>query len=280
MGLIANEGGNGLLKNVNVGLNEDLADVGISYRVLDGPRGWVDVLAGCRYTNLYQRATLYPNTRRINDASEKLVNDLSERLRDRLSDVRVSDDIKYLIAKGVLSRLQDLVGEHPALPIGPVGGSDLDQIKEEIKRLVQQADPGLVAAIKAEAEAATVAAKAAAQHKVNLLQTQLANAISSRLRSSLNQQVSKNNYWFDPYVGLRGQLILNKPFYLTGRIDIGGFDVGSQYTWEGYAAVGCHVTRYITSEIGYRCLYMNYRGGGLLYDAYTNGVEINTCITF
>ena len=92
--------------------------------------------------------------------------------------------------------------------------------------------------------------------------------------------MSKTNYWFDPYVGLRGRLNLNKAFYLTGRGDIGGFDVGSQLTWQAYGALGCQITRNIYAEAGYRCLYMNYRGGGLLYDAYTRGVEINMGITF
>ena len=279
MGLIADEGGNGLVKNINAGVNMDLADFGFSYRVLEGPHGWLDVLAGCRYTNLYQRATLYPNTGRINDASQNLVFGLSDLFRDKLSKIDIGGDIKDLVDQDIKNHVDKLVA-NSNLPDGPIAGRIYDQIGGAIRQIVEKLDPGLLAAIKAAAVAATDKEKAAAQQKVKYLQNQLTSAIASRVYSLLNQQVSKNNYWFDPYVGLRGKLNLNKAFYLIGSADIGGFDVGSQYTWEGYGALGCQVTRYIHTEVGYRCLYMDYRGGGLLFDTYLRGVQISTGITF
>jgi hypothetical protein len=280
MSLGGDDGRDGLLNKVDLREDEYLADIGISYRILQGTDGWLDALAGCRYTNLYQRVTLHPDYSAINDASTQLVDNISQQILDRLKSHGISDEAKTLIAQGVLNRLQGLLGEHPAFPIAPVGGSELDQIKNEIQGIVAKLDPALVAAIQAEAQAKTVALKAAAQEKVDSLKNKLANAIAARLGSLLNQSLSKTNDWFDPYVGFRGQWKLHKAFYLTGRADIGGFGAGSQLTWQAYAALGCQVTRYIYAEAGYRCLYMNYRGGGLVYDTYTRGPEIDFGVKF
>jgi len=273
-------GRQGLLSSVNLHVNEYLADFGFDYRIVEGPRGWLDAIAGCRYTNLYQRASLYPDDGAIDSASARIVDGISQRILDKLSASGLGDDLKTLIAQNVLDRLQTLAGEHPDLPIGPVGGSELDRLTEEIKRIVQRLDPDIAAAIIAEGQAKTATLKLGAQQRVDYLKRKLADEIASRLHSALNQSFSKTNYWFDPYVGLRGRLNINKAFYLTGRADIGGFGVGSQLTWQTYGALGCQLTRYIYAEAGYRCLFMNYRGGGLIYDTYTRGVEINVGVAF
>jgi len=270
----------GLLSKVDLRLDEYLADIGFSYRIVEGPHGWLDALAGCRYTNLYQRITLHPDDGAINDASTDLVDGVSQRIAQKLSDSNIAGTIQSLVTQRVVDRLQDLTGNYPNLPIGPVDGSRLGIIKDVIVRIVDKFKPDLLAAVKAEAQAKTATLKATAQQRVNYLKTKLADAISSKLTSLLNQSASKTNYWFDPYVGLRGRLNLNKAFYLTGRGDIGGFDVGSELTWQVYGAVGCQLTRNIYAEAGYRCLFDNYRGGGLTYDVYTRGVELNMGVTF
>ena len=159
-------------------------------------------------------------------------------------------------------------------------GRELDRIKDDIRRLAERLDPEIAAAIIAEAQAKTAALKMTAQQRVDFLKNKLTNEIASRLKSALNQTVSKTNYWFDPYVGFRGKYTFYKSFYLTGRADIGGFDVGSQLTWQVYGALGCQLTRNIYAEAGYRSLYDDYRGGGLIYDVYTRGFQVDMGITF
>jgi len=65
--------------------------------------------------------------------------------------------------------------------------------------------------------------------------------------------------WFDPLIGLRGRYNLSKAFYLTAETDIGGFGIGSDIAWQGYAALGCQIIRNIYSEVGYRALYDDFR---------------------
>jgi hypothetical protein len=41
---------------------------------------------------------------------------------------------------------------------------------------------------------------------------------------------------------IRGRYNLSKAFYLTAETDIGGFGIGSDMAWRGYAALGCQIT--------------------------------------
>ena len=56
-------------------------------------------------------------------------------------------------------------------------------------------------------------------------------------------------YWGDPYIGAGGRYNLNKAFYLTGKVDVGGFDVGSKVTVQANGGLGCELTRSIYAEL-------------------------------
>jgi len=116
-------------------------------------------------------------------------------------------------------------------------------IRNLIQQLVQARQPELAAAI-----------RTGAQARVSQLKMQLAGQIASTLTSQLNRSLSFYDDWFDPVIGLRGRLNLSKAFYLTAETDIGGFGIGSDIAWQGYAALGCQITRNIYSEVGYRAL--------------------------
>ena len=104
--------------------------------------------------------------------------------------------------------------------------------------------------------------------------------IAQVLNRELNRSFSLTERWTDPYLGIGGQYDLNKAFYMTGRADVGGFDVGSKVTVQAYGGLGCHITRSIYSELGFRYLYDDYDSGGFLYKVSTYGPQITTGITF
>jgi hypothetical protein len=56
--------------------------------------------------------------------------------------------------------------------------------------------------------------------------------------SALSKSFSLYANWFDPFIGLRGRYNLTKALYLTGEAVIGGFGVGSEISWQMYAALG------------------------------------------
>jgi hypothetical protein len=51
--------GTGLVSKVDLGLQLFLGEFFGSYRIIEGPRGWLDLLAGFRYTYLGEQVWAY-----------------------------------------------------------------------------------------------------------------------------------------------------------------------------------------------------------------------------
>ena len=65
------------------------------------------------------------------------------------------------------------------------------------------------------------------------------------------------------------QLDFADKWKLAGRGDIGGFGVGSDFAWQGLAAVNWQPFKYVSFIGGYRALYQDYEeGSGLDYFRY------------
>ena len=224
----------GLIKKVELGLSEYIADGEVYYRVLEGPRGSLDLRAGGRYTNIYNQLQLTAADSKIDQAATDLVN-------------AAKDDLR-----GVLERLLQhrLDGRDPPLPVPPLGVD----VKLKLLKLIREAR----------------------QHPMRTQHGRIARILKTRL----NGGVSLTEYWADPYIGIGGRYNLTKAFYLTGKADVGGFDVGSEVTVQAYGALGCQVTRSIYSELGFRYLYYDYDSGGFLYKVSTYGPQITAGIIF
>ena len=67
--------------------------------------------------------------------------------------------------------------------------------------------------------------------------------------------------WIDPFVGARMELSLNEKFNLSLRGDVGGFDVGSKFTYNAMGLVGYNISRVVSLWLGYRVLGVNYESG-------------------
>ena len=104
--------------------------------------------------------------------------------------------------------------------------------------------------------------------------------ITGILKTQLNRGFGLTEYWTDPYIGIGGRYNLNKAFYLTGKADVGGFDVGSIITAQGYGGLGCDITRNIYAELGFRFLYYDYDSDGFLYKVWTYGPQITVGAQF
>ncbi len=105
--------GSGLVKKANLTLDQYIADAEIYYRVLEGPSGWLDLRAGARYTNMFNRLELTSADSKIDQAATDLVN-------------AANDDLR-----GLLDRLLNgaLDNRNPPLPVPPLG------VEEKIKLL-------------------------------------------------------------------------------------------------------------------------------------------------
>jgi hypothetical protein len=225
--------GNRLVKKANLTVDQYIADGEVYYRVLDGPRGWLDLRAGARYNNTFSRIELTAADGKINQAATDLVNALN-------------DDLRRVLERLLEHRLDN---NNPAIPFPPLGAEEKIKILKFI--------------IEARKDPVTAHQK-----------------IARFLKRNLNRGFSLTEYWADPYVGLGGRYNLGKVYYLTGKADVGGFEVGSDVTVQAYGALGCQLTRSIYAELGFRYLFSDYNSDGYLYKVSTYGPQITTGITF
>jgi hypothetical protein len=115
---------------------------------------------------------------------------------------------------------------------------------------------------------------------VSAAEAKIADQLSTVLNSKLDQSLSRQDDWFDPYVGLRGRYNFNKALYTAVRGEIGGFGVGADLMWEVEGVLGINLTRSIFTELGYRALGGNFENDNFKFDVVMHGPQITTGITF
>jgi len=257
IGLSDNAQINRLINNINEEVNETLVDGALSWRLVNQPRGSLDLAAGTHYTNIYERLELHSDPVAIQQASIRFVNNIADDLRSRLD--------------------QD-ISNRPDIPIGPLGGRIREEIAQRVEQFIELKKAELRVRVDALVERG-VARREAVQRVVNSAKARIANQLAVRLNKRLSQTLSRDDYWFDPYVGLRGRYNFNKVFYTAVRGEIGG-GVASDLMWEVEGVIGINLTRSIFTEIGYRALAVDYDNDGLLFDTTMHGPQITTGITF
>jgi hypothetical protein len=72
---------------------------------------------------------------------------------------------------------------------------------------------------------------------------------------------SASTSWVDPVIGARGVLRLNDKLSLTAYGDVGGFGVGSEFTWQTFATLDYKVAENATVSAGFRYIHIDYQKG-------------------
>lgn len=275
MSLSDGVGTNTVVKKLDVQLDYLLSDLGLRWRVLDGPRGWLDVTAGVRYTNMYQKLVTQPNSTQIDSFAGDLVDEIGERLRGALADSGIGGIIAEQLTDSAL------VADHrkQMLPIAALRGRDGVRFRRIAERIIRERRAELQAAVQA-ADTAVGAAKAEAEGRVDEIKREISEKIARSLEKGLKAEKSRVDDWFDPYIGLRGRYNFTDRFYFFAKGDIGGFGVGSDFTWQAEGAFGYELTESIYAELGYRALSVNYEGDGLTYDMITHGAQLTVGVAF
>ncbi len=202
-------------------------------------------------------------------------------MRTTLSESGLRDLVRDRVATAVTSGVPTLDPTRPPeLPIGPLGGRIGDALRERISTILEAKRAELSAAVRERAQAVAADARARAQQRIDAIKSDLSKKIARTLESKLDTRVARVDDWWDPFIGLRGRLNLSEAWYLTAKGDVGGFGVGSDFAWQAEAALGCHVTRSIFAEAGYRALGTDYNDDGLTYDVITHGAQVTVGITF
>jgi hypothetical protein len=286
IGLSDNTQINRMINNIHEQVDLTLVDGALSWRLFNQPRWSLDFAAGTHYTSVYERLELHSDPVLIQRTSERFVNDIAADLRERLDqDISNSEFLQILkstIKENIISRIGDRLEDHerhPSIPIGPLGG----RIRQKIANIVEDFVELKLDALRARIDALHLtgeARRAAVARAVNAAKAQIANQLASTLDAKLGQTLSRDDYWFDPYVGLRARYNFNKTYYTAVRGEIGGFGVGADLMWEVETVVGINLTRSIFTEIGYRALGANFEENNFKFDVVTHGPQITTGITF
>src|SRR6266487_3150430 len=277
---------NGLINNIHEKVDQTLVDTALSWRLFNQPRWSLDFAAGTHYTNIYEQLELHSDPVAIQQASERFVNNIADDLRSRLDqDISNSEflaALKSTIKADIINRIGNALDRHenrPDIPIGPLGGRIRQEIAQRVEQFIELKKAELRARVDALVERG-LDRRAAVDRVVNQAKARIANQLAVRLNKRLGQTLSRDDYWFDPYVGLRARYNFNKTYYTAVRGEIGGFGVGADLMWEVETVVGINLTRSIFTEIGYRALGGNYEDKGFRFDAVMHGPQITTGITF
>lgn len=95
---------------------------------------------------------------------------------------------------------------------------------------------------------------------------------------------SAKKTWFDPIVIVRAQGAIEDKWLLQFRGDIGGFGVGSDFSWQIQANAGYRFSKLFHATIGYRVIGIDYdKGEGMerfVYDVDTYGPVIHMGFNF
>jgi hypothetical protein len=285
IGLSDNAQINRMINNIHEQVDLTLVDGALSWRLFNQPRWSLDFAAGIHYTNVYERLELHSDPILIQQTSERFVNDIAADLRERLDrDISNSEflqTLKSTIKENIISRIGDRLEDHeghPDIPIGPLGERIRQKIANAVEDLIQVKKEQLQIRIDA-LRLRGAARRAAVARAVNQAKAQITKQLASTLDAKLGQTLSRDDYWFDGYGGLRFRYNFSKTFYTAMRGEVGR-GVVSDLMWQVETVVGLNWTRSIFTEVGYRALSSDFEDNNFRFDVTTHGPQITTGITF
>jgi hypothetical protein len=90
--------------------------------------------------------------------------------------------------------------------------------------------------------------------------------------------------WIDPFFGVLIDGVLSEKWSLSMRGDIGGFGVGSDFSWNAYAILGYRINRRLSLVGGYKALRQDFEQGSgthkTKWDATLHGPILGLTIHF
>lgn len=275
-----------IYKNVDVTAQQGMASLALAYRLIEDRRGFVDVYAGARYNYMGFDVGANPDTSRIRDVSDTAVQRISAGIRQR-ADAFLAKNAGALQAT-VRNEVEKVVTAKFLEKTADLSRDTFDSLdRRYLVRLTNKIRNGtgeyreLLSAVAAERSAAEKnQLTAAVRARVTKAEKKLSRAIAREIEDALPTSAEGSQWWVDPIVGLRGQINFTRWLYLAAQGDVGGFGAGSDIAWNVQANLGVNFTRHIFGELGYRYFYMDYAGGGLIYDAAEYGIFSSLGVRF
>lgn len=99
-----------------------------------------------------------------------------------------------------------------------------------------------------------------------------------------DRQAEADKTFVDPIIGVHILAPLSEKWWFGFRGDIGGFGVGSEFSWQAYADIGFRISRVVSVLAGYRVLDMDYQSETAFdpveLDLMISGPQIAVAFTF
>jgi hypothetical protein len=90
--------------------------------------------------------------------------------------------------------------------------------------------------------------------------------------------------WWDPIVGGIVRVPISRKFSVNVHGDIGGFDVGSDLTWQAFPYLNWQISRRCSVQAGYRWIFNDYSQGSgrskFRYDVLAQGPQLGITLHF
>jgi len=86
--------------------------------------------------------------------------------------------------------------------------------------------------------------------------------------------------WADPVLGFRARKSLTERFFVNFQGDLGGFGVGSDFTWLAQGGVGYRFSDKIAGHLAYRHLDVDYDKDDIVWDVKMEGLLVGVSFLF
>jgi hypothetical protein len=264
-----------LYRSGSLTLQQGLASLALAYRIIDDRRGFLDFYAGARYNYLGVRIDASVDKDGVSGLTDQMTNRLAAGIDATVSQTLASNaslleaDIATLTQAALTARALEGFADTPK------DIRDLVQA-DRLRRVFNSKNRAFANYIAAEAAVQLAAAKgqptATLQSQADAARQKLARQLAKDIEDALPTSGSGDVWWFDPIIGLRGQINFTRWLFLAAQGDVGGFGAGSQIVWNVQATLGVNFTRNIFAELGYRYMYVDYENNGLLYQMNSFGL--------
>jgi hypothetical protein len=92
--------------------------------------------------------------------------------------------------------------------------------------------------------------------------------------------VSPGMDFIDPVIAVRGVTPLSDRWSLLGYLDVGGFGVGSDLTWQAAVAANYQASDNLYLSVGWRHLFVDYASGGSAFQGAMTGPVVGATFRF
>lgn len=97
---------------------------------------------------------------------------------------------------------------------------------------------------------------------------------------AINERILDKGFDFtDPYIGARYKTQLKK-WKNSARIDIGGFGLGSEFSWKFNVVFGYEISKLVSLHLGYQGYSVDYKEDSFNYDIFTGGAVLGANFNF